>query len=414
MELLQHTDIMVVGGGAAGVAAAVAASGKGLKVTLLERCSFLGGKATAAEVGTICGLYAYNTDGNSTYLSKGFARDFAERLRKRSGTVPLNNSEGLHYLPYEINDFKTCCLEVLRENNVEVLLDTVLDNVSIISKKLGSVTYHTAGNHFTRPVVALVDCTGDAVISRLSGTEIIKSDQYQAAAQVFTLENITEENESRLGLILMKALRVAIDEKKLPDYYDRVYIVQGSLKHNSVSLKLGIPVSVNYEAGNLEKIQESAIEFVQQLSGFIIKNIPAFREAVIKSIAPEVGIRVGTRTLGEYILTEQDVLNCRKFDDAVAYGSWPIEEWEQHKRVKMKYFKPGDHYHVPSGCLVSKHISNLFMGGRNISASELAIASARVIGTCLQTGFAAGYLAAGYAMGMDQQAVIANIQKLQL
>ena len=414
MNDIQHTDVLVVGGGAAGVAAAVAAAGNGSKVTLLERNAYLGGKATAAEVGTVCGLYAFSRSERSEYIVKGFAKDFADALQKKSGTIPLHNNEGLHYLPYDIEAFKNICLQFLFENNVALHLNSVLDKINISNNNIGSVSIKTNDLPIQCSVKSVVDCSGDAAISHSAGLAIISSDHYQAAAQVFSLENVNEENEARLGMILMKTLRSAIDEKKLPDFYDRVYIIQGSLKNNSVSLKLGIPVSVTYQPGNLEEINRSANDFVQSLTDFLVKNVPVFKDAVINHIAPEPGIRVGARSMGKYILTEEDILSCRKFDDAIANGSWPIEEWEQHKRVKMRYFSHDDFYQVPAGCLRSKSIQNLFMAGRNISATDAAIASARVMGICLQTGYAAGFLAAANATGDSEEAAIKSIQNRQL
>ena len=101
-----------MGGGAAGVAAAVAASGEGLKVVLIERNTFLGGKATAAQAGTVCGLYKFSKNVQAEYIVKGFTKNFAEELRKRSHTAPLSNYSGLHYLPYDIEAFKTICSEL--------------------------------------------------------------------------------------------------------------------------------------------------------------------------------------------------------------------------------------------------------------------------------------------------------------
>jgi hypothetical protein len=231
---------------------------------------------------------------------------------------------------------------------------------------------------------------------------------------VFTLQAVAEENEARLGMILMKALRSAIDEKKLADYYDRVYVVQGSLKNNSVSLKIGIPVPVTHNPGNLQELKDSAHQFIITLTDFLVDNVPAFKHSSIRHIAAEVGIRVGLRTIGDYTLTEEDVLSCRKFDDAIANVAWPIEEWEQQRRVKMRYFNLDDFYQVPAGCLRSTNIQNLFMAGRNISATDVAIASARVMGACLQTGYAAGYMAASYALQLSAKDALRNIQNEQL
>jgi len=118
------------------------------------------------------------------------------------------------------------------------------------------------------------------------------------------------------------------------------------------------------------------------------------KNAHLGNVAVEAGIRVGRRAKGKYVLTEEDVLSCHKFADAVADCAWPIEEWGQDKRVKMRYFEENNFYQVPADCLKSAALTNLFFAGRTISATDGAIASARVIGICLQTGYAAGTIAA--------------------
>jgi hypothetical protein len=414
MGITKNTDVVVVGGGAAGVAAAASAATKGAKVILIERNAYLGGKATAAQVGTVCGLYKFNTTTSSEYIVKGFAKEFAEALKEMSGTSPMHNTEGLHYLPYDIEVFKNLCLQLLKKHKVEILLNTILGNAVIKNSVIQSVGTTTGNTDIQVQLQSIIDCSGSSIISQVANLPLITSEQYQAAAQVFTLQGVTENNEARLGLILMKALHTAINENKLPAFYDRVYIVQGSLKNSLVSLKLGIPIPVTYSPKNLQDLKQSADDFVKNLAAFLITVVPCFKNASISNIAPEVGTRVGMRTMGNYILTEEDVLQCKKFKDAIANGSWPVEEWEQHKKVKMRYFATDDFYQIPAGSLQSNTIKNLFMAGANIAATNTAIASARVMGTCLQTGYAAGYLAAAAAEGMPQIDAIQNIQNYQL
>ncbi len=413
MNAIINTGVVILGGGAAGVAAATAAARKGANVVLVEKNNFLGGKATAAEVGTICGLYKFSNE-QASYIVKGFAKEFAEQLQERSATAVLSNAEGLHFLPYDVEVFKSICEDLLKENKVKVLLNSSLNDVEIKNGLVASATVRTSENLCGLSFSAIIDCSGDSIISQAANLPVIQDQHYQAAAQVFTMQNVEEENEARLGMILMKALRSAIDQKQLPDFYDRVYIVQGSLKEKKVSLKIGIPVAVTYEKGNLEAIKESAKEFIETLTGFLIQHIPVFKHASVEHIASETGIRVGRRTQGNYILTGEDVLGCKKFPDAIANCSWPIEEWEQQRRVKMRYFNMNDFYQIPAGCLQSGSIKNLFMAGRNISADNDAIASARVMGICLQTGYAAGCMGAGYALNIAPAEALSGIQHEQL
>jgi hypothetical protein len=111
---------------------------------------------------------------------------------------------------------------------------------------------------------------------------------------------------------------------------------------------------------------------------------------------------------------EEDVLSCKKFDDAIANAAWPIEVWEQNRRVNMRYFDLDDYYQVPAACLQSNNLDNLFFGGRNISATDGAIASARVMGICLQTGYAAGCMAAASASNISLPDAVKQIQNEQL
>ena len=414
METVLHTDVVVLGGGSAGVSAAVAAARRGLRVMLIERNAYLGGKATAAEVGTICGLYHFSKTEKSEYIVKGFAREFAEKLRVQSNTSPLFSPEGVHYLPYHVEAFKDICLDLINEHKISIYFNAVLEHVTVEEQKLKSVHIIAAGNPVTINLHALVDCSGDSVISQATNLPLIKSENYQAAAQVFTMQGVAEENEFKLGMIMMKALRSAIDNNILGDFYDRVYVVQGSLKNNCVNLKIGIPLAVTYAPGNLQELRTVALSFVENLSQFLINHVDAFKNASLVHIAPEVGIRIGQRSTGKYLLLEEDVLSCKKNNDAIANASWPIEIWEQNRRVNMRYFKLDDFYQVPAGCLQSTSIDNLFFAGRNISATDGAIASARVMGICLQTGYAAGCMAAATALNLPLNNAIRQIQNEQL
>ena len=414
MDTILNTDVVVLGGGSAGVAAAVAAARKGLQVVIIERNAFLGGKATAAEVGTVCGLYHFSKNEKSVYIVNGFAKEFAEKLQFESKSVPLHVPEGVHYLPYNIEAFKNICQELINENKISVYFNAVLEHVTLEQHKINTVSIIAAGNPITIYLKSLIDCSGDSIISQSANLPLIKSDQYQAAAQIFTMQGITEENEFKLGMIMMKALRSAIDKNLLGAFYDRVYIVQGSLKNNCVSIKIGIPLQVTYAPGNLQELRTVALGFVENLAQFLITHIEAFKNAHIQHIAPEVGIRIGQRSTGKYLLTEEDVLSCKKFDNAIANASWPIEEWEQNRRVNMRYFNLDDYYQIPADCLQSNYLDNLFFAGRNISATDGAIASARVMGICLQTGYAAGYLAAATAMHISIKDAVKEIQNAQL
>lgn len=409
-----YSDIVIVGGGSAGVAAAVAAAKSGCKVTLVERLNYLGGKATAAEVGTICGLYAYSKNTPSEYIVKGFAREFAEELKQRSNTDPLHNINGLHYLPYHIEDYKQQCFDLLKKHKVEVLFDTEVISTQFDKGHIQSIIIKSEEKEFCIQFKAIIDCSGDSIISQLTKLPVIKSETYQAAAQIFTLEGIYETDEAKLGMIMMREIQKGISSGELASYCDRLSIVQGSIKNNRVSFKLGIPVPVTYQNNNVEELKIKSQEIIELLVKFLKQHSNTFKTALLHHIADEVGIRVGIRPLGKYILKGEDVLHCKKFDHAIANASWPIESWGQDKRVNMKYFELENFYQIPAECLISLNCDNLFFAGRNISADDDAIASARVMGICFQTGYAAGKLSTGYSLKEPYITTVKSIQQEQI
>ena len=133
-------------------------------------------------------------------------------------------------------------------------------------------------------------------------------------------------------------------------------------------------------------------------------EVEIFRDAQLSHIPSEVGIRTGKRHLGQYILTKEDVLKARKNKESIARGAWPIEYWDYGHKPRMDYFNMEDYFDIPYDCLVSNQIRNLYFAGRNISADDQAIASCRVIGSCLQTGYAAG-VAASHGKDKKQEAI---------
>lgn len=387
-----YTDVVIIGAGSAGVAATIAASEKQQQVILIEKNNYLGGLATGAEVGTICGLYAFSKNPVSQYVVSGFVKEFAEELKNRSQTAPLHNSIGMHYLPYNISAYKQLCQALVSKPNIITMYNHSVVDVEQTNNQINSVTVNDGINKIIIVCKTVVDCSGNAIVSQLLNIPVIKSNTYQAAAQVFTMQGIDNTNEALLGMMLIKEIKKGIDAGVLASYYDRISIVQGSVINKQVSFKIGIPVEVTHTDANKLEVKNKAVELVKTIAIFLIENVASFKNASLLSYAPEVGYRVDCRGLGKYILVEGDVLQCKKFETSIANGAWPIEIWGQDKRVQMRYFAEDNFYQIPKECLVSDKISNLFFAGRNISADDIAIASARVMGICLQTGYAAGNL----------------------
>ena len=159
-------------------------------------------------------------------------------------------------------------------------------------------------------------------------------------------------------------------------------------------MKLALPVPAKDDWNAMTALEARGRELVEQLARFLTRETSAFEGARLSRTASQVGIRVGNRVRGLSTLTEQDVLHCNKFSDGVACGAWPTEVWSEGRRPEIGLLPEGEHYEIPVGCLIVEGLGNVFAAGRCISAEPRALASARVIGTALATGWAAGTVAA--------------------
>lgn len=392
------TNILIVGGGAAGIAAACSASKQGAQVVLIDAHSFLGGSATAAEVGTICGLYHQKKSPTSEYIVSGFAQEFAEKLKSLSNSEPIVNRDGLHFLPYSISAYKMLCDNLLNDHNVRCLLSTKIVEIEVANKKAKSCIINQGENVIEIEFDAIIDCSGKSIVSRLANLPLIPTTNFQSAALVFSLKNVYHNDEQSLNFIIIKHLSKAISSGILSEEMRKLFIVPGSLKNESVSFKVGIPMEVTLSKNNLSDLKQKGLEMIQSFIRFLSSDIGAFENTELDHIAEDVGIRTDYRPIGKYILTEEDVIECRKFENAVANCSWPMEEWSNDIKVAMTYLPEGEFYQIPKESLVSAHLSNLYFGGKNISATDKAIASARVMGICFQTGFSAGILATKHVL----------------
>ena len=144
---------------------------------------------------------------------------------------------------------------------------------------------------------------------------------------------------------------------------------------------------------------------------FLVNNVAAFRDARLESVAPQLGVRSGRRILGRARLADADVLNTLKSVQGIARGCWPMERWTAAPKPEMNYFAQQKFYDIPFDCLRPVELENIFVAGRCLSAETGAMTSARVIGTALATGWAAGTAAAFQAAGKSLDEAVALIRK---
>jgi hypothetical protein len=396
-------DVVVVGGGAAGLAAAVAAGRTGARTALVERYGFLGGMATAGMVSTICGLYHGASVGPPEPLNEGFADIFARRLMAMPGCQkPLRRGRSF-VLPY--TPFAFACLAdelVAAVAGLDVYLHAFLVDVDTASRRIETLRIAIAERALQLRARVVVDTSGDAVVAHHAGagTETTSPADRQLPSLIFVLQQVDGGAlDGGARVAVLRALLEAERGGRLPAGAANVTLAP-SAQPGEVVGKLALGGLAGGPAERREFLtaaEQEGRRRVLALTEFL-KTLPAFGRAFVSHVAPQVGIRESRQVIGRYRLTREDVLGGRRFTDGVARAAWPIELWREGELgASYEHLEDGQTYDIPLGSLRARHLDNLFMAGRCMSATHEALGSARVIGTCLATGEAVGLAAARLA-----------------
>jgi FAD dependent oxidoreductase len=408
-------DVLVIGGGAAGVAAATAAGHAGARVVLLERYGFLGGLATTAQVGTICGLYLRDTtSAEATPVAGGFAHEFALRLQSAAGTKPMRVDPGLWVLPYPPPAFARVADAIVSQSgNVTVVLHATVAETRSEGSRMNLIRALAWNEPLTFRPAAVVDCTGEATAAALAGANAENGATDQSPALVFVLENVDPGLAERGLLEVRRELYRAVQDGSLPAICERLSLVPGTGSNGRLALKLSL-LPANPGRALWQQVTDWEREsraLLEPLHRFLVENIASCRNARLDSIAPQLGVRSGRRILGRARLADEEVLNARKSTLGIARGCWPMERWGNGPRPEMTYFAERDYYDIPLDCLRPVELDNVLVAGRCLSAAAGAMTSARVIGTALATGWAAGTAAAYQASGRSLDGAVATIRQ---
>ncbi len=383
-------DVVVVGGGVAGFSAAVAAARAGCSVVLVEKNASLGGNAIATNVGTICGAYYRQVEGASL---RPIAHPWLQELMAAVGNIPINYYKGLTVVPYQWAKLLKYMQDVLAQEKVNVVHGFTVGRLIHEKNSITEIIIENEELQTRIKAKQYVDATGNGMLSQLAGLEMLQSDSYQSASMVFRVSKVDSENEYALNMALRKNMRYLILENSWPKSWAGISVVPGSLRNSCVDLKFSLSELVHDEI-KIKELNALGQKYCHEIFRGLKKQLGTFEKAALQTIFPEAGIRVLQRSKGKHILTEEEVLGGKKYETYAAVGTWPIEEWDEGGNVQLTHLKGEDYYTVPLECIQSYKLANLLLAGKNISATHKAIASARVMGTCVQTGYSAGVLAA--------------------
>lgn len=385
-------DILILGGGSAGAAAAWAASAPGISVVLAEKTGRLGGTATNGLVSTLCGCYS--SLGDRRKISGGARDTLAAELKILGGLDEGVNRE-THRSDICDPELLACALDrmVLR-TGTDLHLSTLVTGASFDGERLHSVeTVNTESGSRTviLPKIA-VDAAGKALLAPFAPSGAVLSPEggkLQAGTLVFRMDGVDGETartvtKDRIASLMTEA------RSKGDITQERGNGVLTVLPCGTAAIVNANWVKADSEvAGDVTRGLTGGREKVLENARFFRNYVPGFEKAVLSCIAPALGIREASRTECFYTLTEEDIMEGRVFPDSVCVGSWPMEyhDWEQNRLV---YRWSGKDYTIPFRSLLPRGMSNVLAAGRNISVTSGAYASSRVMGQCLATGHAAG------------------------
>jgi hypothetical protein len=415
-------DVLVVGGGPAGLGAAIGAARAGADVILAERHGFLGGNATAALVMPLMSFHNEiraareigpgelrllpNDHGPGDPVVAGPLSDLLDLLFESGGAIPPSQETG-YTVPFDPELYKLATLDLLDDAGVRFLFHAFASGV-VGTGGAGGVVFETKSGPLVLDAHAIVDCSGDGDVAAAAGAPYSVGRDADGLTQPMTLMfRMVEFDRARFAQYVAKS----------PDQWRGVHGLWELVAAAEASGELDLPredilffatphereVSVNstrvsgrgHDVWDLTRAEWRSRHQMRQIDLFLRTHVPGFEDAYDAQSGAAVGVRETRRIRGGYVLTGEDVLRARKFDDAIARGSYPIDiHAPEGKGTVLTRLPLREAYDVPLRCLLPRGLDRLLVAGRCISGTHEAHSSYRVTPIAMATGHAAGVCAA--------------------
>ena len=425
-EVYGEYEVVVLGGGPAGIAAAVAAARAGRSTLLVERYGFLGGMGTAAGVTNFCGLHA-NVHGEIRQVVHGVADDLLLRIDRLGG---LNAPHALFgktvAQAYDTAAYKIAADDLLLSAGVKLLFHALAVGALMESPgRIKALLIETRSGRRAVLARAFIDCSGDGDLAAWAGAPFEKGDGRGNMLYPSTMFRLNGVDPVRAGnawevipLLMLKAQSEGryTFPRKTPIVRPQKSGIEWRVNLTQLANAAGNAMD-GVDADELSEAEVLGRRQIAGVAGFL-KEVPGFEQSYIVDIAPQVGIRETRRVLGRYQLTESDVLECASFDDTVGVNGWPLElhlkgdvEFRWPKIPESRGFN-----HLPYRMTVPINMDNLWVAGRCASMTHEAQSAARVTGACFVMGQAAGTAAhlalttEANAAGIDTDALQARLE----
>ena len=402
-------DVVVLGGGPSGIAAATSAARHGQRTLLVESYGFLGGMGTAAGVTNFCGLHA-NVHGRIEQVVHGVADDLLARMRELGGLNEPHILFGgkIAAQAYDNAAFKVAADEVVLGSGAQLLFHALAVGVAMaVPGQIDALLIETkSGRQAVRGRV-FIDCSGDGDLAFHAGAAFEKGHAPDGSGHPMmypsTMFRVHGVDAARAGDAWnhFGPLMEAAEHKgrkfarKMPIIRPQKNPAEWRANVTQLSNADGSPVD-GTDALQLSAAEVQGRRQIVDFFSFLRESAPGFENAYLLEIAPQVGVRETRRVLGDYQLTEEDVLQCASFADSIGVNGWMVEDhvagnvafrWQDIPNCR-------GFNHLPLRMLLPRGLANLLVAGRCASMTHGGQSAARVSGGCFVMGQAAGTAAA--------------------
>ena len=392
-------DVVVVGGGPAGFIAAIAAARKGAKTAIIERYGFFGGMATTGYVAPIS-VFALKNE----LVIGGIPWEFVRRLEEMGGAFiewPKANVD------FDIELYKLCCQRMILEAGVDIYTHSAMVGCEMEGNKVDSVIIENKNGLETLTAKMFIDCTGDGDLAHMADVPMQPNPnkELQPASFCFILSGVDTNTDllnkcmyhngihghSQCKVVRERLLALKEAGADIPDFGGPWF--NNVLHDGSVAVNItrrAVNAVDNRDFSSVEcQLREDIFTFTKLLK----ENFKEFENCYVASTAPQAGIRETRRILGVHTVTADEYINAFKYEDSISRGIHPIDIHASKGTGQHRHDLTTPAY-VPYRCLIAPDFPNLLVAGRCISTDRQALASLRVMASCMGTGQAAGVAAA--------------------
>jgi hypothetical protein len=445
-------DVVVVGGGPAGIMAATAAARTGSSTLLIERYGFLGGAGTAGGLSTFCGLHA-RTHGADVRVIRGLADELLDRLVKLDGlNAPhLTIADGIAAQAFDISAYKIAADELVTGSGARILFhamavgvvmgpprrnpemsgagapDISTDISGFDALDIDAVLIESKSGRQAVRGRFFIDASGDGDLAYWAGVPWEKAPPINGMMYPSLMFRINGVDVAKAGPAPWRTVERLMEEAEaagthtFPRKKPIVRPQRNPLEWRANLTQLRTEDGGAIDGTNVDELTRGELIGRQQSLDaftFIRDRTPGFEDSYIVDIAPQIGIRETRRIIGPYQLTEDDVLDCADFDDTIGVNGWPVEA-HVAGTVEFRWQRKERGYNqIPFGIILpgtradGRPVGNLYVAGRCASMTHGAQSAARVTGPCFVMGEAAG-TAASMALSAGTAGAAIDVPALQ-